>query len=589
MCFTPSQDSHDVPLGVLGTTRIPAARRSSRSRIVRCTKVILSLIPLLLAGCSDPRPEPESSPTVDTYMAISGGGWRTHTAQAAWTMGLLAAYRAESPPSQSVDLGTVLGPVNGISSNSGGSWFTTMLFYSGDFVNAIEDPAAVTNWGTTGYLYQQQAMLGGSWNSECGLLTCEPCSTHAEGFLCKLKSLTGHPLIWTDTVNEVVFKPFAGLDDLSSIPLSGTRQTWAQDKSLILAATMVTDTVVLTESGGDELYYQATPLNPTAPAQVSVTPVTFTSLPSGLAAPDFFLAGDMQLEYMSNASSPPPSVGQTISNSDVDSDVLVLAAAAASSAAGGAEASHDVLVHQGHTDTPWSEAYGLSELAPAFWFDQSPIVQQPVPDDCTDLTCLSGKKIVRLADGGFLDNSGVAHLINFLQKNKKATNFNIIAFDNVQETYPSLSPPPPSGTLLVPIDIAYLFGVGRSDNTEYCAEANDPSTCVEVPISTIFDPDGLKTGTNLWTYPCPGGDSSNQLTYSQYTVETVENQTLGITAGSTGTLHVFASIWPLASTAPENGDADFTEYNNLLQCIYTGMTQGPHNGTTYFRKALASP
>jgi hypothetical protein len=36
--------------------------------------------------------------------------------------------------------------VGTISSNSGGSWFSTMPMYSDDFINAIEAANAINNW-----------------------------------------------------------------------------------------------------------------------------------------------------------------------------------------------------------------------------------------------------------------------------------------------------------------------------------------------------------------------------------------------------------------------------------------------------------
>jgi len=559
----------------------------------------------LCSGCApNPKPDilpgpfdPDASTMSEVYMAISGGGWRAHTAQSAWMMGLLDACRAKMKNPKDCNLETLLGNVKVISTNSGGSWFNTMLVYSKDFHDALTALRSVGTWGRlpsptapSGWLGHQRSLLGGAWNKYCefkfdcldcnrGCVTCGPgscfsascksCNCLDEAFTGKINKVTGHPLIWMDTIRKIVFQPWGMAEKLDSIRLSDmdNRLPWAKGKTLLIAATMVTDKVILTRSDDDDYYrYTASASAAGVPPQSSVTPVSFFSVMPPFSAPDFFSAGDMSLTYDTNAWFTKP-VSVTIKNADVNSNVFVLDAAAASSAAGGAEASVDVETYQ-KARAPWADAYVASDLAPAFLFNKMPIAFQPGSDLPTDLKSLVKYKVVRLADGGYLDNSAVAHVINFLQKNNGADDFNIVAFDNVQEQYL----PPTSKTnpvpIPVPIDIAYLFGVGRSNNNEFCADVKDPNTCVKVPLATVFSESDLKSAKNVWLYE--HGD--RKLSYTRYSVTTVDNATLGVNKNTKGTLHVFASIDPSARTAPVAGDCDFDTYNDLVGFIHAGLT-----------------
>lgn|GEM_PF-3500383 len=541
-----------------------------------------------------------SSSAGEVYMALSGGGWRAHTAQSAWMMGLLDACRANNSKPEDCSLETLLSNAKVISTNSGGSWFNTMLVYSADFHDTLTAPNSYLTWGSlpsgpapsVGWLGYQRSLLGGAWddycdvcfdcNSACGSCTstscnsCNSCNCLDEAFAEKIAHWTDHPFLWMDTIKGIVFQPWGMAGALDSIRLSDMtkRLPWAKGKTLLIAATMVTDQVVLTESDSDYLYYTVPAL-----AAGSVTPVSFASVMPPFRAPDFFSAGDMSLTYgkeSTSADAAPAPV--TINNTAVDGDVFVLDAVAASSAAGGAEASVGVEIHQ-NALAPWTDAHEASDLAPAFRFDKMPIEFQPGSALPTDLQTLASQKVARLADGGYLDNSAVAHVLNFLQKNNMADDFNIVAFDNVQQAYqPSTRNADP-----VPVDIAYLFGKGRPDNTEFCADVNDPETCVTVPIATVFEPDALESGINLWNYEV----GENKLIYTKYSVTTVANPTLGVRGNTRGTLHVVASIYPSARTAPLTGDCDFATYNALVEFIHTGLTDSRGRGGIFLSQILS--
>ena len=88
-----------------------------------------------------------------SHIAFAGGGWRAHSAHAGW---VIAALNESDNK-----LARAFTNIGAISSNSGGSWFNTMLAYSDEFVEAIESPEAFQNWAradkaATGWLGQQE-------------------------------------------------------------------------------------------------------------------------------------------------------------------------------------------------------------------------------------------------------------------------------------------------------------------------------------------------------------------------------------------------------------------------------------------------
>ena len=558
-------------------------------------KLALAALVLLYAvgfsACDSSEPlatvEPEAQPPYTAHVAFSGGGWRAHTGHAGWTLSLLEGG--------SKTLEDVFAHVETVASNSGGSWFSTMLTYSDDFVTAIEAKNAINTWSVpgkdaTGWLGQQQYLFD---QADCHSVSGDKFTA------CVFEYYTdGDATYWHKVVEDLVFKdyPITG-------PLSGTRQPWAKGKPLLLAATMLTTEAVLGEEGGDKQYYQAC-LSPSTPVlngdsgascsggtgtTPDVTPVTFSSMPGGsdFTAPPFLPAAGtgakgthFNLGYTENAWSSPATATATIGNPLTSDGVPVVTAAAASSAAAGFGAS-------GVVTGDWEEAYVASDEAVNFQLEGTP--RHVVADGMT-VDALAAAKIVQIADGGPVDNSGVAQLVSFLQLNHAADGFNIVAFDNVQYLYT-----PGGNAANVGIDIAYLFGQGLWQGDQVCAGANGTKPCVTVPNLQIFEVDALTSPPEL-TWSAAAGDNNppklvHQLIYTKYTVTTVANPNLGVAAGTTGTLHAFTCAWSDADTSPQNNtqDGDFKTYADMLSFIDTGLQTANGQGQTglkYLQDAL---
>jgi hypothetical protein len=190
---------------------------------------------------------------------------------------------------------------------------------------------------------------------------------------------------------------------------------------------------------------------------------------------------------------------------------------------------------------------------------------------------LYNNEVVSLADGGAVDNSGVAQLVSFLQQNNPATDtFHVVAFDNVTAAYPLEG----TGTV-VGTDIAYLFGEGLSPGNKFCAEKNED--CVTVPDLQIFASVPLTSTTAKWNYP---GANGEELIYMEYIATTQDNPVFGITANTTVILHAFTCVYPTAKTAPmnESDSLGFAAYGNMLKFINTGLTE--NNGLIHLQQAL---
>ena len=532
-----------------------------------------------------------SEQTKEVHVAFAGGGWRAHAGHAAWvTAGLNASeYKLEK----------LFDKTQTFSSNSGGSWFNTMLSYSETFVDAIQAENATTTWGTpsdkaTGWLGQQEYLFNQA-----------PChAAHGDLFaLCVAAYYTGSPVqatYWHHIVDDVVFK-----NNQIKGKLSGIRQPWSADKTLILASTLLKNEVVLGEYLLEPQYYQAcrSPAQPSMSGSdgascpksnfsaADVTPVAFTSLPSSsnLAALPFFSASQeplsgpqFNLGYSPASSDSVEAVQTTVSNPERTDEVPVIVAASASSAATGFAASHKV------TDS-WLASYVGSDEPITFKLENG---LEHINSNKLDTQILAKKKVVQIADGGAADNSAVAHLVSFLQLNGKADDFNIVAFDNVQ----TLFLPNNDKSKRVGIDIANLFGQGLSKGNKICSGKNGSGHCVTAPNLQIFELSALETTPVTWSSKAPSDNPpavTNEILYTKYLVTTVNNPNYGIKAGSTGTLHAFTAAWSNAATSPQNPktakiDGDFKAYSDMFEYINSSLNEKSEDlrGIDHLMKSL---
>ena len=552
--------------------------RSTKMIITIFSTVIIVAMTFLFNGCKEKEPKGETPEVFTTtaskvHVAFAGGGWRAHTGHSAWTISLL--------DNGSKSLSDVFTNVGTMSSNSGGSWFSTMLMFSSDFVNDIEAKDAVNTWTTTsGWIGKQRQLFDAA-----------PCGDEPEGIYleCVFDYYTNKPYTggtyWKLMVENLVFKDYS----LGGTTLNGAHQSWAADKPLLLASTLLTNTVVLNDEGNTDnnhRYYQVC-LSPSTPVlngdsgsncsngtPKDVTPATFSSVPSGLSylpSPFFPELGTDTSSSLFNLGytadyviEDAPKFPATITLPLTSDNVPVMTAAAASSAALGFGASERIT--------------GLFDLSNTFSDDAVSFSMangnvQYMAAAGMDVQQLAGQTVVRLADGGAADNSGVAQLVRSLQLNQQADGFNIVAFDNV-----STITTPKNGGANVGIDIASLFGY----SDPLCVNLEVTEYCITTPDLQIFDASTLNSTAATWTY----GTGSNQLVYTKYDITTKANPVLGIAGGTRGTMHSFTCAYPTAETAPIDGDPNFDEYDAMFKFINKGLNDKSGVGLKYLQTAL---
>lgn len=543
----------------------------------------------MVSSCeSEDKKEVVTVGNTDIHVAFAGGGWRAHTGHAAWVMSLLESNDNTSGCTLSGTSGnpqcleSAFTNVKTISGNSGGSWFSTMLMYDPDFINQITNKDAILNWGSTDMLNPNQGWLGkqqdyfSAFNGSCG-------TKHGAKYLeCILESYfyTGSSHLpspnWSMFVENLVYKGYNW--QAYGVLDSNTHQPWATDKSLLMAGSLLTNAVVLNDQGEnyDEIFYQVCLqpdqihmdkdngswcLNPsgTRVSTNDVIPVTFTSLAEGvstLVAPSFISTDSslLNLGYSQAWCSSGPfcheqaPVNQNTIQSGINStgNVPVMWASAASSAAVGYTASYDHAVSCGLTT--WDCTYHSRGLALGFEIPESTNQVELVPYGILDgmaFDDLSTDRVVRVADGGVVDNSGIAQLIGYLQLNDQDDGFNIVAFDDVQ-----INDSSGDNANFPSSDISYMFNGAPSEGI--CFDG----VCVSVPELAIleFNPASSSPVTKYtWTViDSTGQETTDSLHYYTYEVQTIANPNFGIQSGSTGTIHVFASEFECADTAPEN-------------------------------------
>ncbi|MEM7087137.1 MAG: hypothetical protein AAF489_13200 [Bacteroidota bacterium] len=520
----------------------------------------------------------------NVHVAFAGGGWRAHTGHSAWVISLLQNGK--------LSLEDAFGQVGVIGSNSGGTWFSTMLALSNNFVTDIEAGNAIVEWPKTGWLGKQHDLFVNTSG-------CDKAWDYWYAYtLCVLDKNDNDSGDWASIVEKIIYEGYP----LGTTTLKGPRQTWANDKTLLAAGSMLTSNVLLNAYGKDLLddkrhkyqYYQAC-LNPATPdlgtfrmaatcandpGKLSeVTPVIFSGLPTASkdAAPSFLPVleggGFYNVGYSEAIlDDDPDSKTIPISNPTDNDNVLAVHAASASSAALGF-----LSYVRAYNTWSWGDAYENRLLAPSFSLDGS--VKLADTEKLTVET-LASEKIVRIADGGPVDNSGVAQIVKYLQLNGSADGFNIVAFDNVTSSFSA-----GSGAAVGP-DIANLFGKGLcgDSSNKFCVEGcgitNDLAGCVYIPKIQIFE-EGALTGTS---HTWKANDGNMELIYTKYEVTTVENPNFNITANSTGTLHSFTCVAPNAGTVPT--DSKFTGYTDMFNFIHTQLNDSSGKGLGYLKSAF---
>jgi hypothetical protein len=174
-----------------------------------------------------------------------------------------------------------------------------------------------------------------------------------------------------------------------------------------------------------------------------------------------------------------------------------------------------------------------------------------------------GNSLLRLADGGYIDNTGVTSGLTYLQANNDMNNgFTVTAL-----TYSGSVDDPNSIYKNIGEQAAVLFTGSSQNQTISIFNVSHPSAAVfDAPTQT------KSLNEPIWEYV---GSNGFKLDYYQIDVTTASNS-MGITAGVRGTL----DLWVVTTTAgalPSLTDANWSQYSDLYDQMMQAL-QKSYNG-----------
>ncbi len=640
------------------------ALKSVASKVTGLVTAIIgiSLVVAPSTALADGHAEMSNAPQ-KTVVAFSGGGYHALSGAAGWMMGLMARnnnYNLELATSNIRAIGSnsggswfmTLGSYSDsfrkeLEDPSAPTNFTSESGYMGKVWKYL-DSNILSPAGPCDEWQHDQALC----RAIRGIL--KPLFPKEEGFLDFLLSGGGQ---WQKVVESAVFgkgtldrgkNNWIYFDEVKLKTLSSDRQDWMKNKDWLLAGTFLTDSPSLTYTSKKPKqvrlpYVGETTINLYADVQtVQGTPSSEQSIPSGgvpmmLAAKgtvaiDLFPAGDMNLDYdiWLNEAPSNSKIPASIKNQDVHTSVLnlnAMHAAGISSAAGGGFIDIEIMKKQGlvlsalfaaleleNINAQTEITTALNGFAPAYQFynptlgstmnfvadvhNQFIESQHESADTLTQT--LASNKVVRLADGGFVDNTAVAQMLRYLQDTNGGTipdGFNIVAFDDFPvDQAEFMDAKFPTGT-----DAAALFGLDNCTKKKCTMVESSPGNRTAGllglqytgPSTQIFDcnhyfqqNDSAKginkcdakplTSKLFWmpakTITCTKEKDEIPLLYARYDDLSVNpdlpgSKVYGLNKSTAkGTLHVFSILGKAAFVVPRNKES-FDCYTTMINNI----------------------
>jgi len=614
-------------------------------------------------------PQPDPVPTnqeVDNdgvYLAFSGGGWNTHSMLAGMIAGMLDGQQRGPMNRRSLD--RLFNNVEGISANSGGSWFLTQLAYSEPFSKSFERSQELNAYNTTGFngqtrnLFQPsprsaKSLLGlnNAWGEVIWWLLSNDTKELLSLFAPRIQQ-TG--LNWNSFVKSTAYAPYGMNQELAADTLTSDRELWAKDKDIIVASAIHSFPAILSKTSERYNQARATSSVPGMDLNVSVLPISFVSkkIPStpssvgpitddalwSLKGQTNILQWDNRGRDRGNGSTvnyfqTHDDGGRLVNRSsrngipiaqdqyrggggDDDSggyattnNIGVIDATVASSSAASllaAPKTLDLLWARNNDSLATSllenddlrfRVSGLSkELAPAMRFtdqDYSRAVIEPYIPHAT-VASQASSKYVRLADGGYADNTSVANLIRHIQdKHGTEYNFEVSLFMNtsddpitgVRMKIDQQGISDSSLTLFkLPADVAKLFGNSNGRHSDGLVIPG-PAGLGNSPSSRIFKDDAFfKRGTDRVTpnFQYSHSDGDFEVAGYKLNVETVENRIFGIKPGQEGVLNLFVASNKASAAAPTSVSV-LDAYANNFTYYRDAVTTG--HSLDYFNDAF---
>ena len=536
------------------------------------------------------------------FISFSGGGGNSHSMLAGMVAGSPDALENAGQPRS---LASLLKSVRGISGNSGGTWFLTMLAYSNAFRKGFESRSETDRYNTTGYNGQTRRIFQGIDQTTKSIpdfssipYVGNTLKQAAIGFgkvrdqidyLRRLAIGIGSiGLNWRNIVEKIVFKPYNMLTELSNIKLSGQRQPWAVDKDLLYGTALQTAAVVMDNQNisRDKVFVSASRAGVSLTAQF--TPVTIASLVKSTGAkPEARVTlngGHNTFKYTNNKLLLAPAPVSRVIDSELDaSDLNVIEPTVASSAAPAMVAAPDSWAQR---YLPGKHLSSLRNELANFTRDLSPLAQvvdgrfrmpRSLPASrnlSSSFKNISTNGYTRMADGVYIDNQAATNMIRNIQdKYGTQKEFHLTLFANTNQAPLTdvkmiIGPNNQQANYTVPVDIARIFGNQDGKNTDGDTLIfPDYGFNTKVPSSKVFDPIAWNNKTQPdWKYS--QGDVS--ISYFKLKAKTVSNAAFGIKGGQNAQVSIFLasnlnSSWlPSDMAYLDSYDSNFNIYRKAI-------------------------
>jgi hypothetical protein len=530
---------------------------------------------------SQPIPGPVGATNSAPLLSLAGGGIKAMTADAGLFAGLLDYFS-----SKGTTIHDLLSNVSAVSANSGGSWFTDLLAYSKNFDGDLQNYKSFFT-SPTGYMQQLET----AYNNYASLPN-SGVNAVIQGILNGVGSLAGVKLgdlyallansseNWNQFLSNVIFEPYNSAHLLQNVTFdSGQRTGDLPTQSLIYQSAILSNDAAINKYSS----FLGSATNETVSTimnsgnDASGNPYVFIPADITSLAPDSndnpapalpsISTGTLDVTYSTySILAKQQSATTTLPNFGFDGLSAFLATSASSAAVSvvASGASTPLL-----TSPLLYDVQNVSPLVQVTSANGTSTASDPLPyplpkilnGNTTPDSLTQGNSLLRLGDGGYIDNTGVTSGLTYLQANNDIKNFTVTAltyFDGVDQNLGKINP----GYNNIGQQADVLFTGSNQNQTISILNASHPS-------AAVFDA-SKTTGLDnpIWEYV---GSNGFKLDYFQLGVTTGSNS-MGITPGVRGTL----DLWVVTTTAgalPALTDANWSQYSDL----YDQMMQALQN------------
>ena len=520
-------------------------------------------------------------------LSLAGGGIKAMTADAGLFAGLLDYFS-----SKGTTIHDLLSKVSAVSANSGSSWFTDLLAYQQSFDSSLQNYKSFFT-SPTGYMQQLETAYNNYVNlPNNGVNAIIQDLLNSVGSLAGVKLgdlyalLTNSSADWNNFLSNVIFEPDNSAQLLQSVNFLQSVNSQDQPmrtgdlptQSLIYQSAISSNDAAINKyssflgTATNETVSTITNAGTDASGNYVFIPVDITSVgPASNDKPAPSLptisTGTLDVTYSTYSTlATKQSATTTLPNFDFDGLSAFLATSASSAA---------VSVVASGASTPLLTSPLLYDVQ-----NVSPLVQvtnakgastasDPPPNilngDTTPDSLTQGNSLLRLADGGYIDNTGVTSGLTYLQANNDMKNgFTVTAltyFDGVDPNLGKINP----GYNKIGEQADVLFTGSNQNQTISILNASHPS-------AAVFDA-SKTTGLDnpIWEYV---GSNGFKLDYFQLGVTTASNS-MGITPGVGGTLN----LWVVTTTAgalPGLTTVNWSQYSELYDQMMHALQQQYH-------------